>query len=80
MERILGDKNINNVHEAAHFIEHKLSLSYKEHGFGLFLVKLKEKDIAIGMCGLVNRPVTRPKISLHQNLKKWTKKVNKFQD
>ena len=55
-KEFIGDKNINNVHEAAHFIEHKLRPSYKEHGFGLFLVKLKEKDIAIGMCGLVNRP------------------------
>lgn len=52
----IGDKNINNLHEAAHFIEHKLQPSYKEHGFGLFLVKLKEQYSSIGMCGLVNRP------------------------
>lgn len=47
---------MNTVNDAAHFIEHKLQLSYKEHGFGLFLVKLKEQHSSIGMCGLVNRP------------------------
>ena len=52
----IGDKNVNNLEEAANFIENKLRPSYKENGFGLFLVKLKEPNISIGMCGLVNRP------------------------
>lgn len=52
----IGDKNIHNLNDAANFIENKLCPSYKENGFGLFLVKLKELNIPIGMCGLVNRP------------------------
>ena len=52
----IGDKNVTNLQDAANFIENKLRPSYKENGFGLFLVKLKEPTISIGMCGLVNRP------------------------
>lgn len=29
--------------------------SYKNHGFGLWLVELKDSNIPTGMCGLVNR-------------------------
>jgi RimJ/RimL family protein N-acetyltransferase len=52
----IGDKNVKTLNDASNFIEHKLQLSYKENGFGLFLVQLKELNIPIGMCGLVNRP------------------------
>ncbi len=52
----IGDKNVNDLHDAQNFIENNLRPSYIKNGFGLFLVQLKDTKESIGMCGLVNRP------------------------
>ena len=51
----IGDRGVKNLADAEKYIEQKLIKSYRENGFGLYMVSLKE-EIPIGMCGLVNRP------------------------
>ncbi|HHL31804.1 MAG TPA: N-acetyltransferase [Oceanospirillales bacterium] len=51
----IGDRNIKNPAQAQAYIEKSLVKSYKDHGYGLWLVQLKDAKTAIGMCGLVNR-------------------------
>jgi RimJ/RimL family protein N-acetyltransferase len=51
----IGDKNIHSVKEAQNYLENTIIKSYKENGFGMWLILLKESKIPIGMCGLVNR-------------------------
>lgn len=51
----IGDRNVRTQAEAKEFLENNLIKSYKENGFGLWVVVLKETNTSIGMCGLVNR-------------------------
>jgi RimJ/RimL family protein N-acetyltransferase len=51
----IGDRGIKTVKDANDYIENSLKKSYKENGFGLWLVQLKNNNTPIGMCGLVNR-------------------------
>ncbi|MBG6129758.1 RimJ/RimL family protein N-acetyltransferase [Aquimarina sp. EL_43] len=51
----IGDRNIKTNVEAEEYLKSNLIKSYKENGFGLWVVVLKETSVSIGMCGLVNR-------------------------
>jgi RimJ/RimL family protein N-acetyltransferase len=51
----IGDRGIRMVADAIHYIEEKYVASYACHGFGLYLVELKEASCPIGICGLVKR-------------------------
>jgi RimJ/RimL family protein N-acetyltransferase len=51
----IGDRNIKNPAQAQAYIEKSLVKSYKDHGYGLWQVQLKDAKTPIGMCGLVNR-------------------------
>ena len=50
----IGDKGIHSVQDALSFINTGLNQSYKNHGHGLYLVKLKD-ETSIGVCGLLKR-------------------------
>ncbi|MFT5299103.1 MAG: RimJ/RimL family protein N-acetyltransferase [Colwellia sp.] len=51
----IGDKGVRNTEGAiSHLINGPIA-SYKEHGFGLYLVCLKNEDTPVGMCGLLKR-------------------------
>ena len=50
----IGEKNIRNIGDAENYILNVPMKMYVEHGFGLFLVKLKEGE-SIGLCGLHDR-------------------------
>ena len=50
----IGDKGIHSVQDALSFINTGLKQSYKNHGHGLYLVKLKD-ETSIGVCGLIKR-------------------------
>ena len=54
--QFIGDRGIKTLEDAKKYILDKLIKSYADNGFGLYLVKLKEENKSIGMCGLVNRP------------------------
>ena len=51
----IGDRNIRTVDNARSYIANGPVASYAKHGFGLYLVVLKETAESIGMCGLIKR-------------------------
>jgi ribosomal-protein-alanine N-acetyltransferase len=51
----IGDRGVRAVTDAINYIEEKYVASYARHGFGLYLVELKEASCPIGICGLVKR-------------------------
>ncbi len=52
----IGDRGVRNVTDAAEFIENRYRQSYRDHGFGLYAVELKDHArTQIGLCGFVKR-------------------------
>ena len=52
--QFIGDKNVRTIKDAEANIQTRID-SYKMNGFGLWLVELKNSNIAIGTCGLIKR-------------------------
>lgn len=52
----IGDRGIQSLADAVHYIQHSLLASYEENGFGLYKVCLKANQIPIGICGFLQRP------------------------
>ena len=53
--KYIGEKNVRTTDQAREYLENGPLRSYRNNGFGLALVELKEDHIPIGMCGLINR-------------------------
>ncbi len=53
--RYIGDKGVRTLEDARGYIRNGPVAMYATHGFGLYLVELKESGVAIGMCGLIKR-------------------------
>jgi RimJ/RimL family protein N-acetyltransferase len=53
--RNIGDRGVRTIDGANSYILNGPVASYAKNGFGLYLVKLKETDESIGMCGLIKR-------------------------
>ncbi|MCW3481855.1 GNAT family N-acetyltransferase [Neisseriaceae bacterium JH1-16] len=51
----IADKNVRSLDDAVRYIETGPGASYCQHGYGLYLVGLRESDTPIGICGLVKR-------------------------
>ncbi|MEP2935219.1 MAG: GNAT family N-acetyltransferase [Gilvibacter sp.] len=51
----IGDRNVHSIEEAQEFIQSRLVHSYKTHGYGLYVVLLKDHQIPIGLFGFVKR-------------------------
>ena len=52
----IGDRGVRSVDNAVDFIESRYRQSYRDHGFGLYAVELKEEArTRIGLCGFVKR-------------------------
>jgi RimJ/RimL family protein N-acetyltransferase len=51
----IGDRGVRNLVDARQYILNGPIASYDRHGFGLFLVELKETRLPIGICGLLKR-------------------------
>jgi RimJ/RimL family protein N-acetyltransferase len=51
----IGDRGVRNLADAKQYILSGPVASYEAHGFGLFLVELKESHHPIGICGLLKR-------------------------
>lgn len=51
----IGDRNVRTLVEAQAFTLNNYIASYQKHGFGLYLIELKQSGSAIGICGLVKR-------------------------
>lgn len=51
----IGDKGVRTIDDARNYLTNGPIASYQRHGFGLYLVELKESATPIGMCGLLKR-------------------------
>jgi RimJ/RimL family protein N-acetyltransferase len=51
----IGDKGVRTLEDAVKYILQGPVESYARHGFGLWLVELKESGTPAGICGLVKR-------------------------
>ncbi len=54
--RFIGDRGVRNVSDAARYLEDRPMASYREHGFGVWMVLLKDTQTIAGTCGLIRRP------------------------
>ena len=54
-KKYIGDRNVNSIEDAEIYLSEKIIPSYKQHGFGFYVVRLKNSNILIGMCGLIKR-------------------------
>jgi RimJ/RimL family protein N-acetyltransferase len=53
--RFIGDKGVRTLADAREYILQGPVASYERHGFGLYLVAIREGAVPIGMCGLLKR-------------------------
>lgn len=53
--KFIGNKNIKTISDAENYIINGPVKSYSDNGFGLCLVKLKDENIPVGICGLIKR-------------------------
>ena len=53
--KYIGDRGVRSVEQAQEFIENRYRQSYRDHGYGLYTVELKENRKPVGMCGFVKR-------------------------
>ena len=51
----IGDRGVRTLEQAKEYILNRMVKSYEEHGYGLYVVELKNDNIPTGICGLVNR-------------------------
>lgn len=51
----IGDRNVRTVEQSAEFIASRFRESYKQFGYGLWAVDLKETGETVGICGFVKR-------------------------
>ena len=54
--RFIGDRDVRTLDDAGRYIVNGPMASYRQNGFGLNLVVLKDSGIPIGMCGVLKRP------------------------
>jgi RimJ/RimL family protein N-acetyltransferase len=53
--KYIGDRNVRTVTGAVEYIESRFANSYRQFGFGMYAVELKETGTPIGICGFVKR-------------------------
>jgi ribosomal-protein-alanine N-acetyltransferase len=53
--RYIGERNVKTPAQAIAYLENGPMKSYRENGFGLWLVEMKETSTPIGMCGILKR-------------------------
>ncbi|MCJ9430691.1 GNAT family N-acetyltransferase [Kordiimonas marina] len=52
----IGDRGIHSLEDAVAHIEKNMIGSYRDNGFGLYVVEDKTDGTPVGVCGLVSRP------------------------
>ena len=53
--KYIGDRNTRTEEDAKKYLLEGPIKSYRENGFGLSMVELKNENIPIGMCGIISR-------------------------
>lgn len=54
--KYIGDRGVKTVEDGSSYIRNGAMNSYVQNGFGLYLVRLKESGLPVGVCGLIRRP------------------------
>jgi [ribosomal protein S5]-alanine N-acetyltransferase len=67
----IGDRGVRSLDQAQDYIETRMVGSYRDHGFGMWVVTPKDQGQAAGLCGLVRRDVL-PHVDLgYAFLERW---------
>ncbi|MBC7843890.1 MAG: GNAT family N-acetyltransferase [Gemmatimonadaceae bacterium] len=53
----IGDRHVRTPEQAATFIETRYRQSYRDHGYGLYVVEQRDTAVPMGICGFVRRDV-----------------------
>jgi len=53
--RYIGDRGVRTVEDATAYIRNGPMAMYAQHGFGLYLVSLRESGRPVGICGVLKR-------------------------
>lgn len=53
--RFVGDRGVRSLEDAARYASERFVESYRQNGFGLWLVETKDEKVPVGMCGLLKR-------------------------
>ena len=53
--KYIGDKGVRTVEDAATFIENLIRKSYRDNGYGHYVVHLRDDPTPMGTCGYVRR-------------------------
>lgn len=54
-KKYIGDRGVRTLDQAREYIKTRFSNSYRDNGFGLYLMELKEDATPVGVCGFVRR-------------------------
>jgi RimJ/RimL family protein N-acetyltransferase len=54
-KQFIGDKEVHSLEDARRYLHEGPIGSYEQHGYGLFLVSVRESATPAGICGLVKR-------------------------
>ncbi len=54
-KQFIGDRGVRNLDQAREYISTRFTKSYRDNGFGLYLMELKADTTPIGLCGFVKR-------------------------
>ena len=53
--KYIGDRGVRSVDEAREFIDSRYRQSYRDHGYGLYTVLIRDTEVPVGICGFVRR-------------------------
>ena len=53
--KFIGNRNVKTPEQSLHYLQSGPLKSYRENGYGLYMVERKSDGRAIGMCGILNR-------------------------
>lgn len=53
--RFIGDREVRTTDDAGQFIDRRYQQSYREHGYGLYVVESRASGDSMGICGFVRR-------------------------
>ena len=53
--KYIGDRNIKSIEASKKYLRDGSIKSYKERGFGFYMVELQENNDLLGVCGLIKR-------------------------
>lgn len=53
--KYIGDRGVHSAKDAADFIENRYRVSYRDNGYGLYVVERKSDGVSVGLCGFVKR-------------------------